>query len=129
MKVVKIMLVSLLFCVPAMAQVKPCEELRSEIDAKLKEKGVQNYMLEIVKNEEVGDRTVVGSCNGGQNKIVYTRGVQRTPEASAVSQVQPDGQFRLVLRDQESDNRYGNETAPVVSQLQTGTKFRLVLSN
>jgi outer membrane lipoprotein-sorting protein len=76
MKIVKIMavLVSLLLCLPAMAQVKPCEELKSEIDAKLREKGVQNYTLEIVTNEEAANKTVVGSCNGGQNKIVYTRG-------------------------------------------------------
>ena len=74
MKIVKLVLVSLLFCLPVMAQVKPCEELRSEIDAKLKEKGVQNYTLEIVANDDVGEKTVVGSCNGGQNKIVYTRG-------------------------------------------------------
>jgi outer membrane lipoprotein-sorting protein len=77
MKVVKIMavLASLLFCLPAMAQqTKPCEELKSEIDAKMREKGVQNYTLEIVANDEVGNKTVVGSCNGGKNKIVYTRG-------------------------------------------------------
>ena len=74
MKVVKIVLVVLLFSLPAMAQIKPCEELRSEIDAKLKEKGVQNYTLEIVPANEAGNKTVVGSCNAGQNRIVYTRG-------------------------------------------------------
>ena len=74
MKLVKIIFVSLLFCLPAMAQVKPCEELKNEINEKLREKGVQNYTLEIVPAEEVGERTVVGSCNGGKNKIVYTRG-------------------------------------------------------
>ena len=76
MKVVKIMavLISMLIFVPAMAQqYKPCEELKSEIDAKLREKGVENYTLEIVENDEVGNKTVVGSCNGGRNKIVYTR--------------------------------------------------------
>ena len=76
MKVVKTMvvLVSLSFCLPVMAQVKPCEELKSELDAKMREKGVQNYTLEIVASDEVGNKTVVGSCNGGKNKIVYTRG-------------------------------------------------------
>ena len=74
-KIVTFLLVSMLFCLPAIAQVKPCEELHSEIDAKLKERGVQNYTLEIVPaNEEAGDRTVVGSCNGGQNRILYKRG-------------------------------------------------------
>jgi len=76
MKFVKFMavLVSLLFCLPAMAQIKPCEELKSEIDAKLREKGVQNYTLEIVPAGETGSKTVVGSCNAGKDKIVYTRG-------------------------------------------------------
>ena len=79
MKILRItaVLASLLFCLPAMAQTpqfKPCEELKNEIDAKMRERGVENYTLEIVVNDEVGNKTVVGSCNGGQNKIVYTRG-------------------------------------------------------
>lgn len=40
--------VALSMCIPAFAQIKPCEELKSEIDAKLKEKGVADYTLEIV---------------------------------------------------------------------------------
>jgi hypothetical protein len=68
------MFVSLLFCLPAMAQVKPCEELKSEIEAKLKEKGAENYTLEIVPTDQKGNKTVVGSCNAGKEKIVYTRG-------------------------------------------------------
>lgn len=79
MKIVKFLFVSLLFCLPAMAQVKPCEELKSEIEVKLQEKGVQNYTLEIVPAGEVGDKTVVGSCNAGKDKIVYTRGAAKTP--------------------------------------------------
>ena len=80
MKVVKLIFVSLLFCLPAMAQIKPCEELKSEIDAKLREKGVENYTLEIVPADQVGNKTVVGSCNAGKDKIVYTRGNASTPE-------------------------------------------------
>ncbi|HYA20458.1 MAG TPA: DUF1161 domain-containing protein [Burkholderiales bacterium] len=53
---------------------KPCEELKAEIDAKLQAKGVPAYTLEIVPNEEVGDKKVVGSCDGGTKKITYTRG-------------------------------------------------------
>jgi hypothetical protein len=52
---------------------KACEELKSEIDAKLQAKGVKNYTLEIVPNEEVKDGKVVGSCDGGKKKIVYNR--------------------------------------------------------
>lgn len=59
---------------------KSCEELKSEIDANLQANGVQNYVLEAVRNDEVGNRKVVGSCDGGQGKIVYTReGAQPAP--------------------------------------------------
>jgi hypothetical protein len=62
----------LLLAAPAYAA-KSCEELRSEIDAKLKEKKVEGYTLEIVANDDVKDQTVVGSCEGGTKKIVYKR--------------------------------------------------------
>ena len=74
MKVLKLMFVFLLFCLPLMAQVKPCEELRSEIDEKVRKNGAENYTLEIVPADQVGSKTVVGSCNSGKDRIVYTRG-------------------------------------------------------
>lgn len=57
---------------PALAQ-KSCDELKNEIDVKFKAKGVVNYALTITANAEVKDQKVVGSCNGGTQKIVYTR--------------------------------------------------------
>jgi hypothetical protein len=57
----------------AFAQIKPCEELKAEIEAKLKAKGVTNYTLEIVPNDQVKDQKVVGSCDGGTKKIIYIR--------------------------------------------------------
>jgi len=53
--------------------VKPCEELKAEIEAKLKEKGVKAYALEIVPAQDVKDKKVVGSCDGGTKKIIYQR--------------------------------------------------------
>jgi hypothetical protein len=64
---------ALSLCAPLFAKVKPCEELKSEIEAKLKEKGVTNYTLEIVPADEIKDQKVVGSCDGGKNKITYTK--------------------------------------------------------
>lgn len=58
---------------PTYAQVKPCEELKAEIAKKLDDKGVKNYVLEIVENDKVGERKVVGSCDGGTKKIIYVR--------------------------------------------------------
>ncbi|MGB9466573.1 MAG: DUF1161 domain-containing protein [Candidatus Acidiferrum sp.] len=54
---------------------KPCEELKSEIAAKLDAKGVKGYSLEIVaKDADAVDGKVVGTCEGGTKKIVYKRG-------------------------------------------------------
>jgi hypothetical protein len=76
MKVLRFVTVvtALFFCIPLYAQIKPCEELKNEIDAKLKAKGVVNYTLEIVPTDRIKDQKVIGSCNGGKNKITYTRG-------------------------------------------------------
>ncbi|MBI4471084.1 MAG: DUF1161 domain-containing protein [Acidobacteria bacterium] len=54
-------------------QKKNCEELKSEIAAKLDAKGVKNYTLEIVAAESVKDEKVVGTCDGGSKKITYKR--------------------------------------------------------
>jgi hypothetical protein len=52
---------------------KPCEALKAEIAAKIEAKGVKAYTLEIVPGDQVGERKVVGSCDGGTKKIVYSR--------------------------------------------------------
>lgn len=53
---------------------KPCDELKSEIAAKLDAKHVASYTLDAVASADVGERKVVGSCEGGSKKIVYERG-------------------------------------------------------
>jgi hypothetical protein len=60
--------------VPAYAQKKSCDELKAEIEAKLKSKGVKAYNLDIVASADAKDAKVVGSCDGGAKKIVYKRG-------------------------------------------------------
>jgi hypothetical protein len=60
----------------AFAQRKDCEELKTEIEAKIKKNGVEKFSLEIVDaaKEVVEPAKVVGTCDGGSKKIVYTRG-------------------------------------------------------
>lgn len=58
----------------ALAAGKPCEELKSEIAAKLDAKGVNGYSLEIVDKGAAAGGKVVGSCEGGTKEIVYKRG-------------------------------------------------------
>lgn len=57
----------------ALAAAKPCEELKSEIDAKLKAKGVSGYSLEVVDKGAAGSAKVVGTCDSGRKEIVYSR--------------------------------------------------------
>lgn len=66
-------LFALSFIVAPAFAAKNCEELKSEIGAKLDAKGVAGYTLEIVPAEEVTDQKVVGSCEAGTKKITYKR--------------------------------------------------------
>ena len=57
----------------AFAAGKPCEELKTEIAAKLDAKKVGGYTLDIVDADKAGDAKVVGTCEGGAKKITYTK--------------------------------------------------------
>ncbi|MFA7292973.1 MAG: DUF1161 domain-containing protein [Rhodocyclaceae bacterium] len=61
-----------LLTAPAFARMS-CEELKSNIAAKIESKGVKNYQLEIVAADEAKDAKVVGTCEGGKKKITYKK--------------------------------------------------------
>ena len=52
---------------------KPCEELKTEITAKLDAKGVKGYSLEIVAKDSDAEGKVVGTCEAGSKKILYSK--------------------------------------------------------
>jgi hypothetical protein len=60
----------------AWAQRKDCNELKSEIEAKINKNGVDKFTLDIVdKDAQVEEGAkVVGTCDGQTKKIVYKRG-------------------------------------------------------
>lgn len=58
----------------AFAAGKPCEELKSEIAAKIEANGVAHYSLTVVDTGASADGKVVGSCEVGTKEIVYKRG-------------------------------------------------------
>jgi hypothetical protein len=74
MKSLIAVVVSLLIASPVFAQVKPCEELKSEIETKITNNGVKVFTLTIVDKDQAEDGKVVGTCDGGAKKIVYKRG-------------------------------------------------------
>ena len=59
---------------PALAQRKDCAELKGEIEAKIKKNGVDKFSLEVLEKDAQADGKVVGTCDGGEKKIVDKRG-------------------------------------------------------
>jgi hypothetical protein len=96
MKLSPLLIAAVLFvpAAPAFAA-KACEELKTEIAERIDAKGVSGYTLEIVSPDAVGERQVVGSCDGGSNRIVYTRGmptaVATRDETTTEDAAQPEG--------------------------------------
>ena len=60
---------------------KACEELKTEIAAKLDAKGVKGYTLDIVAKDADAPGKAVGTCEGGTKKVIYSKG-----EAAAKSE-------------------------------------------
>jgi hypothetical protein len=58
----------------AQGQRKDCNELKGEIEEKIKKNGVEKFTLDIVDADAQVDGKVVGTCDGGTKKIVYKRG-------------------------------------------------------
>ncbi len=74
MKSLPVLLALATLACPTLATATGCEEVKAQIAAKLDAKGVKNYTLEAVASDEVQDQTVVGTCDGGKQKVVYKRG-------------------------------------------------------
>lgn len=96
MKLSPLLIAAVLFvpAAPALAA-KACEELKTEIAGRIDANGASGYTLEIVSADAVGERKIVGSCDGGSNRIVYTRGtataVATRDESGTEAAAQPEG--------------------------------------
>lgn len=51
-----------------------CEQIKADIDAKVKAVGVATYRLVVVDAKDATAGKVVGTCEAGKKKIVYWRG-------------------------------------------------------
>jgi Protein of unknown function (DUF1161) len=78
-----VMIIALVVVSPAAIAGKSCEELKTDIAAKIDANHVPSYTLDIVAADQVGERKVVGSCEGGAKKIVYERKTAAPAPASA----------------------------------------------
>lgn len=73
MKILGAVLALITVIASASAHATSCGEVQSGIGARIKARGVQSYTLDVVPAAEVKDQKVVGSCEGGSKKIVYSR--------------------------------------------------------
>jgi hypothetical protein len=71
MKAYVLLLAALPLSTPALAT--PCDQVKSQIAAKLDAKHVSNYTLDVVPADQNSDGKVVGTCEAGAKKIIYTR--------------------------------------------------------
>ncbi len=73
-KSLKLVLLPLL-ALPLLAHAS-CDEVKSQIDGKIKANGVAHYSLKVVSADEADSAggKVVGNCENESKKIVYTRG-------------------------------------------------------
>ncbi len=53
---------------------KSCDDLKNEIAAKIERNGVNAFTLEVIARDSSSDAKIVGSCNGGEQRIAYRRG-------------------------------------------------------
>lgn len=58
----------------AFAAGKSCDDLKGEIDAKIKAKGASGYSLTVTDKGSASDGQVVGTCEAGSKEIVYKKG-------------------------------------------------------
>jgi len=57
--------------IPISALARDCNEVKAEIDGKIKAKGVVNYVLQIVDGSVAKEGKIVGNCGVGAKSIVY----------------------------------------------------------
>lgn len=50
-----------------------CDELRAAVEAKIQAKGVRQFAVTVVAADAAASGPVVGTCDLGRKKLVYTR--------------------------------------------------------
>ena len=71
------------FALPAYADKVDCNTLKQSIEEKMTSHGAKNFKLDVVDAAQAGDGKVVGSCDGGTHKIVYTKDAATAPATAS----------------------------------------------
>lgn len=71
------------------AQATSCEELRSTVEAKIQSKGVKSFSVTVVGADANSPGRVVGSCELGSKKLVYSQSGNQTTGSVQATQPRP----------------------------------------
>ncbi len=94
-----LVVISLLGLTQSAFAAKPCEELKSEIEATFKTKGVQNYTLDIVTNGAEDTGKTIGTCDGGTKHLSYKRGGAAAAKPEVKAEAAPAAAVSAVKAD------------------------------
>lgn len=85
----------LLLC-PVAVRAEPCETLLAQIDAKIRAGGATNFTLMTVDANSTDTGRVIGSCDMGRKKILYTSvgGSSRSTLPTGATMGNPSGVAR-----------------------------------
>lgn len=97
-------LVASLACGAAIAAPANCESIRAGIEAKLERSGLKGYRLQVVDAEAKVPGKVVGSCELGSRKIVYTASAASAPAPAAA----PARTDRILTECRDGTTTYGD---------------------
>jgi Protein of unknown function (DUF1161) len=75
-----------------------CEEIRGQIDAKIKASGVANYSVLVVDSAVSAGGKVVGSCAQGAKKIMYTQLATASTATDKPAVMQPATAIQPVIK-------------------------------
>lgn len=96
-------LAAVLWLALATAHASNCEDIRAGIDARIKTSGVANYTLTVVDTAADAPGKVVGSCDRGSKKIVYSKessaGEARTTPPAPIPAKPPSPNSSTILTE------------------------------
>ena len=83
-----------------------CEELRSSVEAKIQSNGVKNFSVAIVEANAAASGQVVGRCELGSKKLIYSQvGGQASAATSATPPQQPSSTSKANVITECTDGR------------------------
>lgn len=85
----KSLLTAALVALGGAAHADNCEPIRAKIEAQIRDAGVAVFSVTVMPQDAPASGKVVGSCDNGQQKIVYTRGVAAVEAPAAVQPARP----------------------------------------